>query len=218
MNRSGDGFGRREAIMVRGSLWKAALACLALAAVPGGCSLGVDPGDDDALVAEATEASSRFGPAVCVPGECDLLCVQAGRYTVNDEVVRDLQTALVWQREVVANLPHADAATYCAGLQLGGMSGWRLPSTDELNAIRYKPGGLFGGDPAQYCVPCIDQAAFPETPVDRFWSSKIADVDTAWYVGFDDGRMHRDVLDDALWVRCVHDPVMNWLNLTVRLR
>jgi hypothetical protein len=140
---------------------------------------------------------------------CDPACVDVGRFVVREETVSDRQDGqLVWQRRVTRRLPQAEAARYCGALSLEGLSGFRLPSTHELSAIRYRPGGLFGGGrKATYCIPCIDQEAFPDTPADSFWTSGIEPDGTGWYVGFDDGRSHRDVQSDALWVRCVHGPV-----------
>jgi hypothetical protein len=136
--------------------------------------------------------------------DCD--CVDVGRFAVTGETVRDrFGRHLVWQRRVAVRLSQTDAAHYCASLSLEGLAGFRLPSPRELSGIRYRPGGLFGGGSrAQYCVPSIDQEAFPETPADLFWTSRIEPDGTGWYVGFDDGRMHRDVQSDMLWVRCVH--------------
>jgi hypothetical protein len=147
--------------------------------------------------------------ATCLPGACDPLCVDVGRYSVTQEIVDDTRDDhRLWQRLVSARLSQPDAVSYCAGLSLGGLGGWRLPSPQELSGIRYKPGGLFGGGSSHhYCIPSIDQAAFPETPAALFWTSKANSDDTAWYVGFDDGRMHRDTRTDELWVRCTHDPL-----------
>lgn len=173
--------------------------CLTAALSPSACS----------VAAGAVGTGSSADPeAECVPDACDPLCVDAGRYTVTPEIVVDTQAAdMRWQRLVTARLPQPDALRYCANLALAGIHGWRLPSPQELSGIRYKPGGLFGGGSSRhYCIPCVDQAAFPETPAALFWTSRVNADGTAWYVGFDDGRMHRDTLRDPLWVRCVHDP------------
>ncbi len=174
--------------------------CFTAALSDGACSVAASgapaPGDPQGT-----------GAAECVPAACDPLCVDAGRYTVTREIVDDTQRGhALWQRLVTERLPQPDAVRYCADLTLEGLGGWRLPSPLELNTIRYKPGGLFGGGHSRhYCVPCVDQAAFPETPAALFWTSRSNADDTAWYVGFDDGRMHRDVRTEPLWVRCVHD-------------
>jgi hypothetical protein len=137
--------------------------------------------------------------------DVDPLCVEPGRYRAQPEVVIDLHNDdRMWQRRVSERLPHAEAQRYCADLVLDGVRGFRLPTPDELSSLRYKPGGLFGGH-RHYCVPSIDQAAFPETPAAEFWTSRVNPDGTAWYVGFDDGRSHRDDASDPLWVRCVRD-------------
>jgi Protein of unknown function (DUF1566) len=174
--------------------------CLGATLSPGACSVG-------AGAAPELDDAPRRSAAECMPDACDPLCVDTGRYTVTPEVVEDTQTGhTLWQRVVSTRLPQPDALRYCTALTLDGLRGWRLPSPVELNGIRYKPGGLFGGGHSRhYCIPCIDQAAFPETPAALFWTSRTNGDDTAWYVGFDDGRSHRDDIREPLWVRCVHD-------------
>jgi len=155
----------------------------------------------------ALAATGEPEPRSCAAGACDPLCVDVGRYAVRGEIVVDLRDGeRAWQRRASERLPHAEAARYCASLVLDGVGGFRLPSREELFGLRYKPGGLFGGGPSRhYCVPSIDQEAFPETPPAEFWTGSTLPDDTAWYVDFGDGRMHRDTRSDPLWVRCVHD-------------
>jgi hypothetical protein len=156
----------------------------------------------------ATDAS-RASSATCGAGECDPLCVEPGRYEVTPDIAYDTANARrLWQRRAAVRLAHDAAARYCSSLVLQGIGGWRLPTTNELASLRYKPGGLFGGGGRRhFCVPCLDQAAFPETPAAEFWTSRTEPDGTAWYVGFDDGRSHKDVKSDELWVRCVHEPL-----------
>jgi hypothetical protein len=139
----------------------------------------------------------------------DPLCIEVGRYAVRGEVVVDGRGGeRVWQRRASERHPHPDAARYCAGLVLDGVSGFRLPTREELSGLRYKPGGLFGGGHSRhYCIPSIDQEAFPETPPAEFWTGVTLPDGTAWYVDFGDGRTHRDDQSDPLWVRCVRDPL-----------
>ena len=139
--------------------------------------------------------------------ECDPLCLEVGRYGVRDEVVVDGREGdRLWQRRAAERFAHPEAVRYCAGLTLDGLDGWRLPSREELGSLRYRSGGLFGGGSSRhYCIPAIDQEAFPETPAAEFWTSVTLPDGTAWYIGFDDGRTHRDEQSDPLWVRCVHD-------------
>ncbi len=154
--------------------------------------------------AEGAEPAS----APCVPNACDPLCVEPGRYRVTEEVVEDgANGGRLWQRHATEPLPWDEAMSYCDAAAIGGLRGWRLPTPNELQSIRYKPGGLFGeARTRHYCIPSIDQAAFPDTPPDFFWTSRRMPDDTAWYVGFDDGRTHRDTRSTPHWVRCTHDP------------
>jgi hypothetical protein len=153
----------------------------------------------------AAEREPQPAAESCVTGDCDPLCVEAGRYRTTPELVVDTRNqGRTWQRRATMKLPHAEAQRYCENLVIDGMRGFRLPAPEELGSLRYKAGGLFGGGHSRhYCVPSIDQAAFPETPAAEFWTSRVMPDGTAMYMGFDDGRMHRDVLTDALWVRCV---------------
>lgn len=140
----------------------------------------------------------------CIAAERDPQCLEPGRYRTTPELVTDTyHQDRVWQRYASMRLPHAEAVRYCAGLTIDGTRGFHLPTREELGSLRYRAGGLFGGSGRRYCIPAIDQAAFPETPAAEFWTSQALPDGTAWYVGFDDGRIHRDVQSDALWVRCV---------------
>jgi hypothetical protein len=162
-----------------------------------------------AMVLASAGAAAAGGGAVvpCAAVGSDPLCVEPGRYRATEETVVDLRAGgRVWQRHATERLPHPEARRYCAGLTLQGQGGFRLPSPEELSSLRYKPGGLFGGGSSRhYCIPSIDQVAFPETPAAEFWTARVMADGTAWYVGFDDGRSHRDVQSDPLWVRCVRD-------------
>jgi len=137
----------------------------------------------------------------------DPLCVEPGRFKTTEETAIDKRAGgRVWQRRVSERLPQPEAARHCAELVIEGARGFRLPTPEELGSLRYKAGGLFGGGGSRHdCIPAIDQAAFPETPAAEFWTSRVMADGTGWYVGFDDGRLHRDVLSDPLWVRCVRD-------------
>ncbi|APR84852.1 Hypothetical protein A7982_10201 [Minicystis rosea] len=136
----------------------------------------------------------------------DPLCIDPGRYMTTPELVIDKRhDGRIWQRRASERLPQAEAASYCADLVIEGIGGFHLPTPQELGSLRYKAGGLFGGRGRHYCIPSIDQAAFPETPAAEFWTSRVMPDGTAWYMGFDDGRMHRSVVNDTFWVRCVRD-------------
>ena len=153
-----------------------------------------------ALAASALALAGGLGAV-----DRDPLCVEVGRYQSTGEVVIDRRNSgRMWQRRVDQRLSQPEAERYCAGVVLDGLRGFRLPTPDELGSLRYKAGGLFGGG-RHYCIPCLDQEAFPETPAAEFWTSGTAPDGLGWYVGFDDGRKHKDVREDALWVRCVRE-------------
>jgi hypothetical protein len=161
-----------------------------------------------ASVMSAITITGEPAVAGCSAEGCDPLCIEIGRYQVRGEVVVDGRDHdRLWQRRATEQLPHPDAARYCAALALDDVTGWRLPSPGELSGLRYKPGGLFGGHGRHYCIPSIDQEAFPETPAAEFWTAETSGYDTARYVDFADGRTHRAVQSDPLWVRCVRDPL-----------
>lgn len=134
-----------------------------------------------------------------------LKCVDLGRYQVEGSHVADTANGgKLWQRfvdPVTRNQPDAEA--YCSSLSVDGLSGWRLPSVNELSSIRYKPGLLQVKETD--CSPSIDQSAFPDTPASHFWSSTVRPLGDAYYTGFADGRSHGSELDEPMFVRCVHD-------------
>jgi len=102
-------------------------------------------------------------------------------YTTSTDTVTDTATGLVWQRNQPAMAMNwSGAKTYCAGLTLGGLNGWRLPALVELESIvNY---GKFD--------PAIDTAVFPATSSTYSWSSSpYADYPSnAWVVAFSNGN------------------------------
>lgn len=152
-------------------------------------------------VTEARADVAALRPPVCGPS-CDARCVSPFTpYLVTEGYVVDTSArGRLWQRRPsAAKMTLAQAATYCAKLYLGRVFDWRLPTVEELSSILYKAGGLHAGS-AEACSPAIDQAAFPDTPAEFFWTSEQA------YVNFFDGRSHRVPIDETMYVRCVHDP------------
>ena len=123
----------------------------------------------------------------------------AGRYTVNGGTVLDKQTKLTWQRTPsTTKYSWADAKTACAaaGATLGG-SGWRVPTIKELHTL------IDYSQPAT--AAAIDPAAFPETPMDNFWSSTPLSGSTsmAWNLSFVLGNPSSASITSTLYVRCI---------------
>lgn len=133
-----------------------------------------------------------------------------GRYTVNETVVRDRVTRLVWERTpaqcaqpdpvtTLIGCDHATATAYCELLVLNGESDWRLPTKYELASLwDYALVDLIGQQlggrrPASY---------WSSTP----WTFPARGV--PWYLVVDTYFGHADALDPAqLWqVRCVRGP------------
>ena len=120
-----------------------------------------------------------------------------GYDTASPGLVTDRTTGLVWQREISAvTYTQDEALAACACLSLAGHDDWRLPSRLELVSIV----DFTRQDPA------IDPAAFPDTPIDYFWtSSRLAGEppDRAYYLAFFDGNTHPREIGSTYRARCV---------------
>lgn len=82
-------------------------------------------------------------------------------YTVNPNgTVTDKVTGLLWQQTDGGEMTWEHARDYCAALTLGGKSGWRLPSNQELFSILDHNNGK----------PAIDTGAFTKTEAEYWWS------------------------------------------------
>jgi hypothetical protein len=109
--------------------------------------------------------------------------------------IYDTRTRLTWQRDVdVHTFSFADAANYCAALELAG-GGWNVPTRAELLTII---------DPTEVS-PAIDARAFPQTPGTWFWTSTVYIDLTAsgWAVSFEDGTTDYFGTKRGYRVRCV---------------
>jgi len=118
------------------------------------------------------------------------------RYMINSSqgLVTDLRTGLTWQQPISATQYTWNAAnTYCRGLSLGGMTGFRIPNLKELMTIV---------DPTRVS-PAIDPKGFPTTPLESFWTaSNRSPLGTA-SVSFDTGGTSYFPVSNRLRVRCV---------------
>jgi len=131
-----------------------------------------------------------------------------GQFVVSGDglTVTDTITGLMWQRDGSGTrqatgcdgtrCTWGGAKNYCAGLNLGGLSGWRLPAVMELRTI------------VDFTVTSgarIDATAFPGTPADRFWTSSpcAGSSGRAWDVHFNDGNSLDDGVGNNDRVRCV---------------
>jgi hypothetical protein len=132
--------------------------------------------------------------ARCVRGQTAATTPASGRYTVASGTVLDTQTKLTWQQlSPPDQYTWSDALAYCAALPLAG-AGWRVPAIGELQTIV-----------DDSVNPSIDDATFPKTPSEYFWSSSlvITDPARAWTGYFANGSTYPFVITMARNVRCV---------------
>lgn len=121
-----------------------------------------------------------------------------GQYTVAGGTVQDNKTGLTWQQVAsAAGITWDQAQAHCASLTLNG-SGWRVPSVKELMTLVD-----FGVVPGS--GPTVDTTAFPNAPVDFYWSSTpvAGSPGSAWFVNFYYGSADTHAVSDAHVVRCV---------------
>ena len=119
-------------------------------------------------------------------------------YVSGNGFVTDRATNLVWQRQEVDDNDYKswyEAWDYCADLNLGGKTDWRLPSAEELISIVYY--GTFD--------PAINSSVFWYTKSLYYWSATTdaGNSTWAWSVGFFSGSGYYDIKSSGKYVRCV---------------
>lgn len=118
------------------------------------------------------------------------------RYEIGSQIVRDTETNLLWQRAPLTTRKKiSEANEYCAQLQLGSDSGWRLPNVRELQTLV---------DDSR-SMPAVDPVAFPGTVSAEYATSTPNYPGNSWYwaVSFKDGQAY-DVPEDSGGIaRCV---------------
>jgi hypothetical protein len=118
-----------------------------------------------------------------------------GNGTVTDNI-----TSLVWQQSPPnQNYTQTQAISYCASLNLGGDTDWRLPSLIELLSIV---------DPTKgdgSTTPPINATVFPGTKLSPYWTttSSVATAGSAWYITFLDGSNGMNATGTLNYLRCV---------------
>jgi len=120
----------------------------------------------------------------------------AGLEDNSNGTVTDLATGLTWQQGETTPHSWAAASTYCADLNLGGKTNWRLPNIKELTSlIDYRvPSG----------APVIDTRRFPNAQVSGYWSAPSStNSDFAWRGYFLTGDVSPILKTSTNFVRCV---------------
>ncbi len=149
---------------------------------------------------KCASATCNAQVATCNPPSCEPQCVEPGRYNIDEGrnlVIDLLASRRLWQRSLSPSIDIASAQAYCTALNQNGITGWRIPTKDELTSILYKPTG------ADKCTPSNDQAAF-QGIAEGFWYANTPD-DTG-IVSFADGTVSTTPTTTQR-VRCVHDPI-----------
>jgi hypothetical protein len=146
-------------------------------------------------------------PAACQAAPIPAPRKAPARFRDRGDYVEDTKTGLLWQKDGTASgkRDYHGAKEYAAGLKLGRLTGWRVPTRGELKAI----------------VPAVE-APFKNTKYNKHpyakgqgeWSSYwTADLDTRlpnyayiyqWYAK---GGANNCYTSNAGYVRCVRDPV-----------
>jgi hypothetical protein len=162
---------------------------------------GVDVGRDGAPAAACDETAGGAWADWPMPDPAVHGTPSAQSYdTSAPGVVLDQVTHLMWQRTVApVTQTWSGAKQYCACLQLGGHDDWRLPSRIELVSIV---------DFTRH-TPSIDSIAFPDTPLEWFWTSTALaeNPEEAWYIYFDNGFSKFILAEEHQYrVRCVRSP------------
>ncbi len=119
----------------------------------------------------------------------------------SNDTVTDNVTGLMWQDDIEAagvNMNWADAGAYCTALGLGGLSGWRLPTIDELYYIIDKGRSTPAMDPVFQNVA---------SGANNYWSSTVSSLNSsafAWGLYITNGSTSSSLLQsDSYYVRCV---------------
>ena len=131
----------------------------------------------------------------------NVVCVSGGKlpeasFDVQENVVVDETTGLMWQKEYESGKTWAEALSYCKSLNdenYAGFDDWRLPNKNELASLLN-----LDKNTAPY-------SNFPDTPSEYFWSSstRIDNTIEAWLVNFYNGYVYYIIKSNNYYVRCV---------------
>ncbi len=130
---------------------------------------------------------------------------QAARFEDGGDYVLDNQTGLLWQKDGDASGKRnfSQAAEYAKSLKLEGLTGWRVPTAEEL-------AGIFPATESPFKDSKYTKVKCCEGPYewDSYWTSRIQAANAAhcysWYA---DGGASSCYASNLFYVRCVHDPI-----------
>jgi hypothetical protein len=104
-----------------------------------------------------------------------VLCAQNSPYTVNGNgTVTDRAGNRLWQQADGGEMTWERARDYCSALNLGGKTGWRLPTNYELFGILDHSRGK----------PALDPTVFTRSDAEYWWTSEVRadDPSRVWTV------------------------------------
>jgi hypothetical protein len=137
-----------------------------------------------------------------------LQAVTPGRFRDHGDYVEDTRTGLLWQKDGDASgkMNYYDAIRYSAGLQLGGLYGWRLPTREELQAI-------FPAVEPPFTDTKYNGEPYRRGPGewDSYWTSerdpRLPDYAYVYQWYANGGANNCIASRNFVYVRCVHDPL-----------
>ncbi len=112
--------------------------------------------------------------------------------------VTDSSTRLTWQQTEPGQMAWTNALSYCSSLNLGGVSGWRLPDIKELTSI---------ADYLSTTSVAINSTFFPNAAASSYISSTsyAKSPYSSWAVDFSDGGVNYGYPKSGVgYVRCVN--------------
>jgi hypothetical protein len=130
------------------------------------------------------------------------------RFLSRGDYVEDTRTGLLWQRDGIASGKRNfyEAAKYAEKLKLGGLSGWRVPTRQELGGIFPATEQPFQNTPYTEQVCC--QGPFEWN---SYWTCeldmRLPDYAFLYHWYAKGGANNCYASKNAVYVRCVHDPV-----------
>lgn len=131
------------------------------------------------------------------------------RWVDRGDVVEDRKTGLLWQKDGKSSgkMNFYEAKAYAKKLKLGGMTGWRVPTQEELK-------GIFPATERPFVnsgyteLPCCKGA--PEFR--SYWTSELDtrkdDYAYVYHWYHKGGANNCFASRNRVYVRCVHDPLM----------
>ena len=99
----------------------------------------------------------------------------------NAEIVRDIESGIIWQKNFAGNLRWIDSMVFCEKSGYAGFSDWRMPNINELTSLAdHKNGGV-------YDFPGFNSAAYENS---SFWSSSTDEYPNESSSSYEDQTVH----------------------------